>query len=143
MSYVPVLIGASELLETSHCFLIDCVSTIFAWMGKKASSKEKKIAKDSANGIVERYDRPQWTSVHIEFEGSESTLFKVPEIADNFRTLDRTNFQTGQRNKQQLSVPLAPCPKIRRELLWTNNSMCKLSLPTLLLKQVPARHPTL
>jgi hypothetical protein len=27
--------------------------------------------------------------------------------------------------------------------LWTNNSMCKLSLPTLLLKQVPARHPTL
>eukprot|EP01117_Protostelium_nocturnum_P016023 TRINITY_DN626_c0_g1_i4.p1 TRINITY_DN626_c0_g1~~TRINITY_DN626_c0_g1_i4.p1 ORF type:complete len:2147 (+),score=1030.76 TRINITY_DN626_c0_g1_i4:75-6515(+) len=64
-------------LDTHHCFVLDAISEIFVWTGKKAKAEEKKIAKLVGEGLIRKDERPDWVIVHNVLEGAERVNFKM------------------------------------------------------------------
>lgn len=68
---------SKDLLDPAHCCILDCFSEVFVWLGAKASAKEKVIAKNCAEKLVEKgkeaEGRPAWTAVH--------TIIDRPDIS--------------------------------------------------------------
>nr|WAQ15589.1 villin [Halisarca dujardinii] len=66
-----------EMLDTNDAFIVDTgVSSIFAWIGKGATTQEKKGAMKNAQGFVQSKGYPDWTQVSMVREGTETPLFK-------------------------------------------------------------------
>ncbi|XP_022948221.1 villin-1 isoform X1 [Cucurbita moschata] len=66
-----------EMLETDKCYMLDCDSQIFVWMGKHTSVTERKTSIVAAEDFVRKQDRSTGTHLTFLTEGLETTAFKV------------------------------------------------------------------
>jgi len=74
-----VLVGdgpyPKEILSTEECFILDCMTEIYPWTGKKSNIKLRNVTIKKAKEMAE--ERPFWVAeVDRQFEGGESVLFK-------------------------------------------------------------------
>jgi len=65
-----------EMLNTNDCFILDTGSGIYVWVGKKATTEEKKQAMSRAQGFLQTKKYPSWTKVTRIVESAESAPFK-------------------------------------------------------------------
>ena len=63
-------------LDGGDCFVLDCGSEIFAWIGGGAAAGEAKEALAAADRFLKEGGRPQWTRVTRVVEGAETPAFK-------------------------------------------------------------------
>lgn len=64
-----------DMLDSNDVFLLDTKDTIFAWIGKKTTSNEKKSAFLSASQYLKDNGRPGYLTISIIIEGSEVDYF--------------------------------------------------------------------
>jgi len=65
-----------NLLDTNDCFILDCQSEIFVWVGKGATKEEKKQSTLIAQSFLEKFNYPKFTPITRVVEGGETPLFK-------------------------------------------------------------------
>ncbi|XP_022135032.1 villin-4-like isoform X2 [Momordica charantia] len=65
-----------ELLETNKCYIIDCGTEVFIWMGRATSLDERKSASRAAEELVSGPDRPQSHIMRV-IEGFEPIIFRA------------------------------------------------------------------
>jgi len=66
-----------SLLDTHDAFVVDVGSQIFAWIGLRASDKEKKFALKYAQDYIPKFNRPPHLPVTRICEGVENELFHL------------------------------------------------------------------
>ncbi|KAI4381125.1 hypothetical protein MLD38_007233 [Melastoma candidum] len=64
-----------DLLDTSKCYLLDCRTEVFVWMGRTTSLNDRKSASSAAEELVNGPDRPQSHIIRI-IEGFETVVFR-------------------------------------------------------------------
>lgn len=65
------------LLDTNDAFILDTgAAGIFAWIGRGATTNEKKAAFKNATEFISQKGYPGWTQVTMVREGAETPLFK-------------------------------------------------------------------
>ncbi|NXX59866.1 VILI protein, partial [Scopus umbretta] len=66
-----------DMLLHEDCYILDQGGLkIFVWKGKNASKEEKQQAMSSALGFIKAKNYPDSTSVEVENDGSESSIFR-------------------------------------------------------------------
>lgn len=65
-----------ELLDTSKCYLLDCGTEIFVWMGRTTSLDERKSASAAAEELSRGSDRPKSHIIRV-IEGFETVAFQL------------------------------------------------------------------
>ncbi|XP_052647180.1 villin-1 [Harpia harpyja] len=66
-----------DMLLHEDCYILDQGGLkIFVWKGKKANKEEKQQAMNRALGFIKAKNYPASTSVEVENDGSESTIFR-------------------------------------------------------------------
>ncbi|CAI9098426.1 OLC1v1035070C1 [Oldenlandia corymbosa var. corymbosa] len=64
-----------ELLETNRCYILDCGTELFIWMGRTTSLDERKSASSVTDEYVRSLDRPKCHVVRV-IEGFETVMFR-------------------------------------------------------------------
>ncbi|XP_074280873.1 villin-4-like isoform X2 [Silene latifolia] len=64
-----------DLLNTSKCYLLDCGTEVFVWIGRTTSLDERKSASGAAEELVQSLDRPKSHIIRI-IEGFETVAFR-------------------------------------------------------------------
>ncbi|CAL5039770.1 unnamed protein product [Urochloa decumbens] len=75
-----------ELLDSTKCYLLDCGSEIYAWMGRETTLEERKRAGSAAEELLREGNRPKSHIIRL-MEGFETVVFrskfdKWPKKAD-------------------------------------------------------------
>eukprot|EP01102_Stenamoeba_stenopodia_P006568 TRINITY_DN1810_c1_g1_i1.p1 TRINITY_DN1810_c1_g1~~TRINITY_DN1810_c1_g1_i1.p1 ORF type:complete len:998 (+),score=322.48 TRINITY_DN1810_c1_g1_i1:204-3197(+) len=73
---IPDGILSTTMLDPNDCFILDCETEIFVWVGKESSDKEKVGAMSNAREFLSNYGRPPWTPITKASQGCEPALFK-------------------------------------------------------------------
>jgi len=68
---------AKKLLTSDDVYVLDTGAEIFAWVGKKASKDERKLALGYAQKYLQDSGRPAYLSVCRIFEGGENEIFNA------------------------------------------------------------------
>jgi len=63
------------MFDGNDVFIFDAVSEVFAWVGKKASPQEKRLALQYAQDYLVHYKRPAWLPISRVLEGGENEVF--------------------------------------------------------------------
>eukprot|EP00029_Vermamoeba_vermiformis_P005779 TRINITY_DN209_c0_g1_i3.p1 TRINITY_DN209_c0_g1~~TRINITY_DN209_c0_g1_i3.p1 ORF type:complete len:597 (-),score=204.42 TRINITY_DN209_c0_g1_i3:2225-4015(-) len=71
-------------LDTNDCFILDCVTEIFVWTGRKSTAQEKSESMNIAKKFLQDFKRPNWTPITKLTEGVENALFKA-KFRGNFK----------------------------------------------------------
>jgi len=80
MEFHHVARGAAvkrSLLTSDDVFVLDDGAEIFAWVGKKASPQEKKLAMGFAQTYLTKHNRPPHLPLTRIIEGGENPLFEA------------------------------------------------------------------
>ncbi|KAL8127073.1 hypothetical protein AgCh_014121 [Apium graveolens] len=64
-----------EQLDTYKCYLLDCGSEVFVWMGRNTSLDERKSASGAAEELLRTVPRPKTQIVRV-MEGFETVMFR-------------------------------------------------------------------
>ena len=64
------------MLSTKDVFILDIGAEIYVWVGKEATSEERRAGMDLGNKYVAEAARPKGTRVSKVMEGTEPTVFK-------------------------------------------------------------------
>lgn len=64
------------LLDSNDVFILDIGSEIFVWIGKGASTREKKTAMDYAKTYLVTHNKPSNLSISTILEGGENEVFE-------------------------------------------------------------------
>ncbi|KAL9242282.1 hypothetical protein vseg_016299 [Gypsophila vaccaria] len=64
-----------DLLNTSKCYLLDCGTEVFVWMGRTTSLVERKSASGAAEELLRNLDRPKCHIIRV-IEGFETVAFR-------------------------------------------------------------------
>eukprot|EP01103_Thecamoeba_quadrilineata_P021404 TRINITY_DN9831_c0_g1_i1.p1 TRINITY_DN9831_c0_g1~~TRINITY_DN9831_c0_g1_i1.p1 ORF type:complete len:1007 (-),score=223.26 TRINITY_DN9831_c0_g1_i1:67-2865(-) len=65
-----------NMLDPIDCFILDCETEIFVWVGIESSEIEKSGAMSNAREFLTNYNRPPWTPIIKVSQGAEPALFK-------------------------------------------------------------------
>ncbi|GMJ11988.1 villin 2 [Hibiscus trionum] len=65
-----------SLMENNKCYLLDCGSEIFVWVGRVTQVEERKAANQAAEGFVSSNNRPKATRLTRLIQGYETNSFK-------------------------------------------------------------------
>ncbi|KAL2926338.1 Villin-4 [Bienertia sinuspersici] len=65
-----------DLLNTNKCYILDCGSEVFVWMGRNTTLDERKSASGAAEELLRSLDRPKSHVIRI-IEGFETVVFKA------------------------------------------------------------------
>eukprot|EP00762_Andalucia_godoyi_P007172 ANDGO_08013.mRNA.1 Gelsolin len=78
VSLMPVSQGVDQAaLDSGHCFLLDCGSELFMWLGRNAPKQLRAAAAyDVPADFLARENRPSHTRISCIHEDYESALFK-------------------------------------------------------------------
>ncbi|RLM73340.1 hypothetical protein C2845_PM15G21000 [Panicum miliaceum] len=66
---------ARELLESNKCYLLDCGSEMYVWMGRNTSLQERKSASEAAEKLLIDGSRTKSHVIKV-IEGFETVMFK-------------------------------------------------------------------
>lgn len=74
-AYVPVTIErkrpAKEMLESSHCYVLDSYSEMYIWIGRGCTTGSKNAISGIAKDLFfARKDRPSWARINRITEGT-------------------------------------------------------------------------
>ncbi|XP_022871797.1 villin-4-like, partial [Olea europaea var. sylvestris] len=64
-----------ELLDTNRCYILDCGTEVFVWMGRNTSLEERKAASGTVNELLHTLDKPKSHVVQV-IEGFETVMFR-------------------------------------------------------------------
>ncbi|XP_066374154.1 villin-3-like isoform X1 [Miscanthus floridulus] len=64
-----------ELLDSSKCYLLDCGSEIYVWMGRETTLEERKRGGSAAEELLREGNRPKSHIIRL-MEGFETVTFK-------------------------------------------------------------------
>ncbi|KAK9697533.1 hypothetical protein RND81_08G043900 [Saponaria officinalis] len=64
-----------DLLSTSRCYLLDCGTEVFVWIGRTTTLDERKSASGAAEELLRSFDRPKCHIIRI-IEGFETVPFR-------------------------------------------------------------------
>ncbi|KAL3535455.1 hypothetical protein ACH5RR_003916 [Cinchona calisaya] len=64
-----------ELLDTNRCYILDCGTELFLWMGRTTSLDERKNASGAADELVQSLDKVKCHIVRV-IEGFETVTFR-------------------------------------------------------------------
>ncbi|XP_027066759.1 villin-4-like [Coffea arabica] len=64
-----------ELLDTNRCYILDCGTEVFLWMGRATSLDERKSASGAADELVRSLDKGKCHIVRV-IEGFETVIFR-------------------------------------------------------------------
>ncbi|KAL3533767.1 hypothetical protein ACH5RR_007288 [Cinchona calisaya] len=67
---------SKSILENNKCFLLDCGSEIFVWVGRVTQVDERKVAIQAAEEFIASQNRPKSTQVTRLIQGYETHSFK-------------------------------------------------------------------
>ncbi|PRQ34453.1 putative villin/Gelsolin, ADF-H/Gelsolin-like domain-containing protein [Rosa chinensis] len=67
---------SKEMLETDKCYMLDCDSEIFVWMGRHTSVTERKTSISATEGFLRNQGRSAGTHVTSITEGLETAKFR-------------------------------------------------------------------
>ncbi|XP_017436371.1 villin-1 isoform X2 [Vigna angularis] len=67
---------SKEMLETDKCYMLDCDSEIFVWMGRQTLLTERRTATRAIEDFVRNEGRSSKTHLTFLSEGLESTIFR-------------------------------------------------------------------
>ncbi|XP_010505982.1 PREDICTED: villin-2 [Camelina sativa] len=67
---------SKSMLENTKCYLLDCGSEVFIWVGRVTQVDERKVASQSAEDFLASENRPKATRVTRVIQGYESHSFK-------------------------------------------------------------------
>lgn len=65
-----------SLLENNKCYLLDCGSEVFVWVGRVTQVEDRKAASQAAEEFVSRQNRPKSTRITRLIQGYETRSFK-------------------------------------------------------------------
>ncbi|XP_024026712.1 villin-1 [Morus notabilis] len=65
-----------ELLEADKCYMLDCDSEIFVWLGRLTLVTERKTSVSAAEDFLRNHGRSAGTHLSLITEGLESTKFR-------------------------------------------------------------------
>ncbi|KAL8493979.1 hypothetical protein ACS0TY_024960 [Phlomoides rotata] len=68
---------AKSILENNKCYLLDCGSEIFVWVGRVTQVDERKTAIQAAEDFVASQNRPKSTHITRLIQGYETHSFKA------------------------------------------------------------------
>merc|ERR1712137_1040016 len=64
-------------LDSNDAFILDNGAEIFAWIGKKASKDERKLAMQYAQKYLQDNNRPAYLPISRVMEGGENAVFDL------------------------------------------------------------------
>ncbi|KAL2465807.1 Villin-4 [Abeliophyllum distichum] len=64
-----------ELLDTNRCYILDCGTEVFVWMGRNTSLDERKAASGIVDELLHSLDRPKSHVIRV-IEGFETVMFR-------------------------------------------------------------------
>ncbi|XP_076955070.1 villin-2-like [Bidens hawaiensis] len=67
---------SKSLLENNKCYLLDCGSEVFVWVGRVTQVEERKAAMQAAEEFITSQNRPRSTRVTRLIQGYETHSFK-------------------------------------------------------------------
>lgn len=67
---------SKSILENNKCYMLDCGSEIFVWVGRVTTVDERKASSQVAEGFVASQNRPKSTRVTRVIQGYETRAFK-------------------------------------------------------------------
>ncbi|KAK7111739.1 protein flightless-1 homolog [Littorina saxatilis] len=70
----------SSLLETKCVYILDCISDVFVWIGKKSTRLVRAAALKLSQELHAMIPRPKYTSITRCLEGTEPQIFKTKFI---------------------------------------------------------------
>ncbi|XP_038901594.1 villin-1 isoform X1 [Benincasa hispida] len=119
-----------EMLETDKCYMLDCDSQLFVWMGKHTSVTERKTSISAVEDFVRKQDRSTGTHLTFLTEGLEIAAFKVcfddwpntvePKLYDEGRGKVAAIFkQHGYDVKELPELDFKPCINLQGRIkVW-------------------------
>ncbi|XP_075517790.1 villin-3-like [Primulina tabacum] len=67
---------SKSVLENNNCYLLDCGSEVFIWVGRVTQVDERKAAIQAAEGFLASQNRPKATHIYRLIQGHETHAFK-------------------------------------------------------------------
>ncbi|KAI3830341.1 hypothetical protein MKW92_030870 [Papaver armeniacum] len=64
-----------ELLDTNHCYILDCGIEVFVWTGRNTSLDDRKTGSTAVEELVRGPDRPKAHVIRV-IEGFETVVFR-------------------------------------------------------------------
>ncbi|KAI3636638.1 hypothetical protein MIR68_005327 [Amoeboaphelidium protococcarum] len=64
-----------SMLDGNDVFIFDNAAEVFAWVGKKTTPQEKRLALQYAQDYLVKYNRPAYTPISRVLEGGENEVF--------------------------------------------------------------------
>ncbi|KAL3744025.1 hypothetical protein ACJRO7_013301 [Eucalyptus globulus] len=97
-----------DLLDTNKCYLLDCGTEVFVWMGRSTSLDDRKSASSAAEELIHGPDRPQSQIIRL-IEGFETVVFRSkfdswPQTEDVAVTEDGRGKVAALLKRQGLNV---------------------------------------
>eukprot|EP00727_Mastigamoeba_balamuthi_P001929 m51a1_g11733 hypothetical protein (1066) ;mRNA; r:124365-128840 len=112
-----------EMLETSECYILDCGSEIYAWIGKNAPPERRSLATSAAQDLFQSLPRPEFAEVVRCNQGAEPFLFteKFANWPDD-ATLGPTKYISNiAESKKQDRIDVAKMVALRPpDASWSN-----------------------
>ncbi|KAJ3676277.1 hypothetical protein LUZ60_003689 [Juncus effusus] len=69
-------VNSKEKLEINKCYLLDCGTELFIWVGRQASVEERKTVNKLAEELLKKDNRSKNTSLTRLVQGYETSAFK-------------------------------------------------------------------
>ncbi|KAJ1695673.1 hypothetical protein LUZ63_012371 [Rhynchospora breviuscula] len=68
---------SKESLENNRCYLLDCGSELFVWVGRVTQVDDRKAVTKAAEDLITKENRPKATRVTKVIQGHETNTFKA------------------------------------------------------------------
>ncbi|KAM7256651.1 hypothetical protein ACFE04_012392 [Oxalis oulophora] len=86
---------SKEMLEKNKCYMVDCASEIFVWLGRHTSVTERKTSIAAVEDFLRKEDRSVGTHLTVITEGLETTIFR--SYFDNWpQTVELKLYEEGK-----------------------------------------------
>ncbi|KAJ3427674.1 villin [Anaeramoeba flamelloides] len=104
------------MLDTMDCFILDCGSQIFVWIGKGSTRQEKKESMANAVKFLQQNNRPEWTPITRVIENGETPLF-AEKFVDwyQYRPRRREVKKTQQRVQKKVDINVEQMHQMRQK----------------------------
>ncbi|KAJ3449756.1 villin [Anaeramoeba flamelloides] len=104
------------MLDTNDCFILDCGSEIFVWIGNGSTRQEKKESMLNAVKFLEQNNRPEHTPITRVIEKGETPLF-AEKFVDwyQYRPRQRTVRKSQQNIQKKVDLNFDEMHKMKQQ----------------------------
>ncbi|KAI8796832.1 protein flightless-1 [Biomphalaria glabrata] len=89
--HIPKNRLVNTLLDTKCVYILDCITDVFVWIGKKSTRLVRAAALKLAQELHDMIDRPEFVTIYRCLEGTEPQIFKTKFIGwDDVLPVDYT-----------------------------------------------------